>query len=205
MTPNWGDQLTRWRAGLPSRGNWAGWRNRPCAVQPGETPSPAPGKTEPEAAVQAGHCLLGQQLCRKVPGALGIVSCTGATLGLAAVRSSSIQHCRSRSTARKWRDMMIPLNSSHLRPHLDTVSSGLGSPVLERHCQTGARPVKAHQDAQGLEHLPCEGSLRDGAASVWRREGFGGTSEQPSPTCTLGRRSQALGSLTVARETVGMH
>ena len=51
----------------------------------------------------------------------------------------------------------------------------------ERHCQTGVGPAEGHQDAQGLEHQPCKGSLRDGAASAWRREGFGGTSEQLSP------------------------
>lgn len=36
---------------------------RPRAVQHVNMPSPAPGKPEPQAVVQAGHCLPGQQLC----------------------------------------------------------------------------------------------------------------------------------------------
>ena len=45
--------------------------------------------------------------------------------------------------------MMIPLNSTHLRPHLDAVSFGLGSPVQERQCQASVSPPEAHQHAEG--------------------------------------------------------
>lgn len=102
-----------------------------------------------------------------------------------ALRTASIQHCRSRCTATRWSDVRITLDSTLLRRHLDTASSGLGSPAHDCYCQTGASPAEAHQVAQGLEHLSCEGTLSDGAASAWRKEGFGGTSEQPSSTYDL--------------------
>jgi len=66
----------------------------------------------------------------------------------------------------------ISLDSAHLRPHLYTASSGLGSLVQEKHCQIGAKPAEARQNVQGLEHLSCEGILSDGAASTWGKEGL---------------------------------
>lgn len=72
------------------------------------------------------------------------------------------------------------LHLALLRPYLDAASSGLCSQIKEGHCKTSVSPAEAHWEVWGLEHLSSEGSMRDGTASAWRREGFGGTSEQPS-------------------------
>lgn len=45
--------------------NWVMLENGPCAAQQGETPSPAFGKSEPQAEGQSRHGLPGKQLSRK--------------------------------------------------------------------------------------------------------------------------------------------
>jgi len=114
----------------------------------------------------------------------------------AAVEANSTMGCVKRSTARRRsREVMILLHLAAVRRHLPNCiisSSSLG----ERHCQIRASPVEGHQDAQGLEHQPCKGSLRDGAAPAWRREGFAGTSEQSALATSRSsrRQTQALHS-----------
>lgn len=77
---------------LKHRGSWAGWRNSTRAAQPTETPSPAPGKAEPRAVFQAGHCGPGQQLCGEVSRALGDSEVHRNHLGPAAAKASSMWH-----------------------------------------------------------------------------------------------------------------
>lgn len=61
-----GKKPMHWRAGLPSRGTWVEYRKVAGGglVQFSMEKSPAPGKSERQAAGQARHGLPGQQLCR---------------------------------------------------------------------------------------------------------------------------------------------
>lgn len=108
--------------------------------------------------------------------ALETVSGRGPTVKLPAERASNVQHSRSRSIATR-RDMTIPLNSTQLKTHVDTVSSDRGSPVQKRHCQDLGSPAEAHHDAEGTRPPALQGKPKDWSQFCLEMKGFGGISD----------------------------
>lgn len=78
--------------------------------------------------------------------------------------------------------MVIPLHLAPMRRYHKNCIELCHPSMQERHCQNKVSLAESHQDAKGLGQPPCKGSLMDGAASTWRRNGFGGTqSRSPLP------------------------
>lgn len=70
--------------------------------------------------------------------------------------ASSMLGCMNRSTVSRLKEVIIPLYSTFIRP----LTPVLAPPVQERSWQTEESSLEASK-ILGLEHLPCEGRLRD--------------------------------------------
>lgn len=100
---------------------------------------------------------------------------------LATREANSILGCRNRSAVR-WREVIIPIYSAPVRPHLDTAFSF--GPLKTRMTVANWRKFSGGPQSGGLEHLPGGGRLREqGLFSLRRRLCWGGPSRSIAPTC----------------------
>lgn len=67
--------------------------------------------------------------------------------------SNSILGCIRRGNASRWREMILPLCSAIVRPHLEYCIQVWGSPAQERQEYAEAIPEEAMDKIRGLENL----------------------------------------------------
>ena len=101
---------------------------------------------------------------------------------LAARKAKCVLGCVKKEVASREREVVVPLYSALVRPHLEYCIQAWGPQYrkdVELLEQVQRRATKM---IRGLEHLFYVKSLRDWACLAWKREGSGETSLQPSST-----------------------
>lgn len=165
MTPNRGDQSVHWRAGLPSRETWAGWRNGPAGISRNST------------RTNATSCAWeGRVLCKDTTGADLALS---RLCALEATVAKSNQGCTDRSTARRSERVTKPLHSAVVRPHLQSCVQFCSPQIDKRGWSAGVSSVEGPQAGQGLERFPGRRGWGSCSCPAWGRDGFRGIQQEP--------------------------
>ena len=158
MTPSWVVQLTHQKDGMPPRGTWTSARSGPmwtswCSRKPSARFCPWSGHTQ--LSIEAGGWSGWEQPCQEVSWGndrreAGHEPPMFACLG-----------CIKKSMASKSKEGILPLWSALRRPHLESCVQ-LWSPQYTKDMELLEQVQRrATKMIQGLEHLSCEGRLRE--------------------------------------------
>jgi len=145
----------------PQQSGEMSWQE-PHEVQQGEVQNPAPGEDQPQAPVYAGVHQAGKPLSRTGPGILVDTKLNmGQQRAFAAKSSNGILDCIRRSVASRSREVILPLYSALVRPHLECCVH-FWAPQLRRDMHVLERVQwKATKVIEGPEHLLLEEGLRE--------------------------------------------
>ena len=95
-------------------------REEPDEVQPGQGQGPAPGEEQPHAPVQAGADLLESSSAERDQGVLVDDRVTmSQQRALGAKKGKGILGCIKRRMASRTREVLLPLYTALVRPHLE--------------------------------------------------------------------------------------
>jgi len=93
----------------------------PDEIQQGQTQCPAPGEEQPHAPVQAGADLLESSSAERDLGVLGDDRSTmSQQCALGAKKANGIPGCITRSVGSRAREVLPPLYTALMRPHLES-------------------------------------------------------------------------------------
>ena len=129
----------------------------PDEFQQGQVQGPAPGEEQPHASVQSGADLLGSSSAERD---LGVLVDDRLTMSqqraLAAKMANGILGCIRRSVASRSREVLLPLYSALVRPHLESCVQ-FWAPHFEKDEELLERVQwRATRMMRGLEHLSYE-------------------------------------------------